>query len=89
MGRMKELCIQIMEANNGEIPGEMTLGDVKRMEELQIYEWYEYEREQEKIRLSRIKQENPGEITKVAEVREYWQEALQTAKVKRRVKKDK
>ena len=87
MGRMKELCLQIMEANDGEIPGEMTLGDVKRMEELQIFEWQEYEREQEKIRLFRIKQENPREITKTAEVREYWEEELRQGK-NRRPKKD-
>ena len=84
---MKELCLQIMEANDGEIPGEMTLGDVKRMEELQIFEWQEYEREQEKIRLFRIKQENPREITKTAEVREYWEEELRQGK-NRRPKKD-
>ena len=84
---MKELCLQIMEANDGEIPGEMTLGDVKRMEELQIFEWQEYEREQEKIRLFRIKQENPREITNTAEVREYWEEELRQGK-NRRPKKD-
>ena len=31
MGRMKELCLQIMEANDGEIPNEVTLSEVKRM----------------------------------------------------------
>ena len=67
MGRMKELCLQIMEANDGAIPGEMTISDVKRMEELQIFEWEYYEREQQKIRLQQIKLDNPREITKKIE----------------------
>lgn len=86
MGRMKELCLQIMEANDGEIPGEMTLGDVRRMEELQIFEWEEYEREQEKLRLQRIKLENPREITKVAKVKDFWEQELRQGQ-NRRIKK--
>jgi hypothetical protein len=75
-----------MEANDGEIPGEMTLGDVRRMEELQIFEWEEYEREQEKLRLQRIKLENPREITKVAKVKEFWEQELRQGQ-NRRIKK--
>ena len=86
MGRMKELCLQIMEANDGEIPGEMTLGDVRRMEELQIFKWEEYEREQEKLRLQRIKLENPREITKVAKVKDFWEQELRQGQ-NRRIKK--
>ena len=83
---MKELCLQIMEANDGEIPGEMTLGDVRRMEELQIFEWEQYEREQEKLRLQRIKLENPREITKVAKVKDFWEQELRQGQ-NRRIKK--
>jgi hypothetical protein len=43
MGRMKEICIQIMNANGG-IPEGMTIADVARMKDLEIYEWKEYER---------------------------------------------
>jgi hypothetical protein len=87
MGRMKELCLQVMEANNGEIPGEVTLGDIKRMEELQIFEWEYYEREQQKIRLQQLKLDNPREITKVAKVKEFWEEELRQGK-NRRTKKN-
>lgn len=84
---MKELCLQVMEANDGEIPGEMTIGDVIRMEELQIFEWEYYEREQQKIRLQQVKLDNPREITKVAKVKDFWEEELRQGK-NRRTKKD-
>ena len=84
---MKELCLQVMEANDGEIPGEMTIGDVIRMEELQIFEWEYYEREQQKIRLQQVKLDNPREITKVAKVKDFWEEELRQGK-NRRLKKD-
>ena len=87
MGRMKELCLQIMEANDGEIPNEVTLLDVRRMEELQIFEWEYYEREQQKIRLQQLKLDNPREITKVAKVKEFWEEELRQGK-NRRTKKN-
>jgi hypothetical protein len=64
MGRMKEVCIQIMEANNG-IPEGMTVEDVARMKDLEIYNWQEYERQQEKNRLQFNQSENPGEIKKI------------------------
>jgi hypothetical protein len=67
MGRMKELCIEIMEANGG-IPEGMTIGDIVRMKELEIYEWHEYERQQEKNRLQQYQQENTGETGKVEQV---------------------
>jgi len=76
MGRMKELCLQIMEANEGEIPGEMTISDVRRMDELQIFEWEYYEREQQRLRLQEIKLETPREITKVAQTEQFWEEEL-------------
>jgi hypothetical protein len=64
----------------------MTISDMARMKELEIYNWEEYEREQEKIRVFRVKQENPREITKVAQVREYWEEELRKGKIRRATK---
>ena len=87
MGRMKEVYMQIMYANDDRIPEELTISDMVRMKELEIYNWEDYEREQEKIRVFRIKQENPREITKVAQVREFWEEELRAGK-NRRIKKD-
>lgn len=43
MGKMKELFIEICNANDGQLPGEMTTGDASRMKELEIYNWEEYE----------------------------------------------
>ena len=83
MGRMKEYYMEIMEANDGKIPEELTIADVARMKELEIFNWQEYEREQEKIRVFRVKQENPREITKVAQVREFWEEELRQGKNRR------
>lgn len=87
MGRMKEIYMQVMHANDGQVPEEMTIADIMRMKELEIYNWEEYEREQERIRIFRVKQENPREITKVAQVREFWEEELRAGK-NRRLKKD-
>jgi len=87
MGRMKELCVQVMDANNGEIPGEITIGDIIRMEELQIFEWEYYEREQQRLRLQQLKLENPREITKVAKVKDFWEQELRQGQ-NRRTKKD-
>lgn len=83
MGRMKEVYMQIMQENNGEVPEGITIADVARMKELEIFNWEQYEREQEKIRVFRIKQENPREITKVAQVREYWEEELRKGQTRR------
>ena len=44
MGRMKELFINIMNANEGVLPEEITSADVARMRDMQIYEWKEYTR---------------------------------------------
>jgi hypothetical protein len=83
MGRMKEIYMQVMYANDNQIPQDLTIADMVRMKELQIYNWQEYEREQEKLRLFRVKQENPREIAKVAQVREYWEKELYASKVRR------
>ena len=83
MGRMKEIYMQIVQANEGEVPEELTIADVARMKELEIFNWEQYEREQEKIRVFRVKQENPREITKVAQVRDYWEEELRKGQNRR------
>lgn len=83
MGRMKEIYMQIMQANQGEVPEGITIADVARMKELEIFNWEQYEREQEKIRLFRVKQENPREITKVAQVREFWEEEFRKGQNRR------
>jgi hypothetical protein len=88
MGRMKEIYMRVMHENDGQVPEEMTIADMARMKELEIYNWEEYEREQEKVRLFRVKQENPREIAKAAQVREYWEEELRKGKI-RRLTKDK
>ena len=62
MGRVKEAYIQIMNNNNG-IPEDMTLGDFLKMKELNIYNWQEYERAQERTRLQLNKQKDLGEAT--------------------------
>jgi hypothetical protein len=62
MGRMKEIYMQIMDANNG-VPEDMTVGDMLRMRDLNIYHWREYERAQERARLQSNKQTDLGEAT--------------------------
>ena len=86
MGRMKEIYMRIMYENDGQVPEEMTLTDMARMKEIEIYNWEEYEREQEKIRLFRVKQENPREITKTAQTKEYWDNQFTRAETKRIIK---
>lgn len=66
MGRMKEAYIQLMNDNDG-IPEDMTLADLIRMKELNIYNWQEYERAQERTRLQLNKQADLGETTKDSE----------------------
>ena len=66
MGRMKEVYIQIMNENGG-IPEDMTLADMLRMTDLNIYHWQEYERAQERARLQSNKQTDLGETAKDSE----------------------
>ena len=66
MGRMKEAYIQLMNDNDG-IPEDMTLADLIRMKELNIYNWQEYERAQERARLQLNKQTDLGETAKDSE----------------------
>jgi hypothetical protein len=86
MGRMKEVYMRVMHENDGQVPEEMTIADMARMKELEIYNWEEYEREQEKVRLFRVKQENPREIAKAAQIREFWEEELRQGKNRRLAK---
>jgi len=83
---MKEIYMRVMYENDGQVPEEMTIADMAHMKELEIYNWEEYEREQEKLRLFRVKQENPREIAKAAQVREYWEEELRKGKIRRLAK---
>lgn len=85
---MKEVYMQIMQENDGQVPEEMTLADMVKMKEIEIYNWQEYEREQERIRVFRIKQENPREITKVAQTREFWEKELRKGQI-RKITKEK
>lgn len=71
MGRIKEVCIQIMNANDG-IPEGMTIEDVVRMKELEIYNWQEYEREKERRRVKFIESENSGETRKVEKIQKKF-----------------
>jgi len=66
MGRMKEAYIQIMNDNDG-IPEELTLADFLKMKELNIYNWQEYERAQERTRLQLNQQKDLGETAKTSE----------------------
>jgi hypothetical protein len=75
MGRMKEVCIQIMEENGG-IPEGMTVADVARMKELEMYNWEEYERNQQETRLQFRKSENSREIEKVQQAGEIFEESI-------------
>lgn len=65
MGRIKEMYMEIIHANDGNIPEEATIADLQRMKDLETFEWKEYEHKQEKIRQQRIESENPGEIRKI------------------------
>jgi hypothetical protein len=48
MGRMKNIFIELHNANNGNIPEGITPDDLVRMKELEIYNWEEYEKELKK-----------------------------------------
>jgi hypothetical protein len=67
MGKMKEICMEIIEANEG-IPEGMTIADVARMKELEMYNWEEYEQQQEKNRVQSLKSENPKEAKKIEQI---------------------
>jgi rRNA maturation protein Rpf1 len=85
MGRMKELYIQIMEANDG-IPEGMTVSDVIKMRELKIFNWQQYERQQEKDRLQHNQSKDPGEAAKIQQTEKKFRKALNEAKEEQRNK---
>lgn len=85
MGRMKEVCIQIMDANNG-IPEGMTIADVARMKDLEIFEWKQYEQQQEKNRLQFNQSENPRETAKVEQVEKKFSSYYGEAREEKRSK---
>ena len=87
MGRVKEVFMQMYYANDGVIPEGATIGDLRRMQEMKIFQWQEYEREKERIRSEQSTLSNSSEITKVATVQDYWQAELKTGK-RRKSKKD-
>lgn len=47
MGKMKEVYIQVMEANEG-IPEGLTIGEMSEMKQMEIYNWELYEKEKRK-----------------------------------------
>jgi hypothetical protein len=87
MGRVEEIYNRILANNHGEIPVDLTIGDLKKMDDLQIFEWEEYERVQERTRLQRVKLSNPREIAKVAKVEKFWEEELRRGQQRRIIKK--
>jgi predicted Fe-S protein YdhL (DUF1289 family) len=62
MGRMKEVYMQVMEANDG-IPEGLTIGEMSEMKQMEIYNWELYEKEKRKNILLDI--EDPEEIKKI------------------------
>jgi hypothetical protein len=65
---MKEFCIDLINANGG-IPDGITIADVARMKELDMYNWEEYERQQEKARIQHLESENSRKITEVVKAK--------------------
>jgi hypothetical protein len=68
MGRMKEFYMEIIHANDGNIPEEATIADLQRMKDLEAFEWQEYDKEQEKIRAVNYELENPSEAIKLKKI---------------------
>lgn len=48
MGRIKELYMELLHANDGEIPHHITIGDIKRMKDMEASEWKAYEEQEKK-----------------------------------------
>jgi hypothetical protein len=60
----------------------MTIADVVRMKDLEIFEWKEYERQQEKNRLQFNQSENSGEVGKIEQVKKKFSKNYGEAKDK-------
>ena len=52
MGKIKELYMELLHANDGNIPEEATIADLQRMKDLETFEWQEYERKREREKQS-------------------------------------
>lgn len=65
MGRIKEVYMEMLHANDGNIPAEATIADLKRMKDLETFEWKEYDRQQKKIRSQFIESEDTRETAKI------------------------
>jgi len=76
MGRIKELCINLMNANNGILPEEATIADITRMKELEISNWEEYERYQENTRSLRKESKDSAEAEKIQAAERIFEESL-------------
>lgn len=68
MGRMKEVYMEMLHANDGNIPAEATIADLQRMKDLEIFEWKEYDRQQKKIRSQFIESKDTREAAKIEQV---------------------
>lgn len=42
MGRIKDLYSEILQANEGNMPGHITVGDIIRLKDMEASEWKEY-----------------------------------------------
>lgn len=82
MGRMKDVYMQVVQANDG-IPEGMTIADIAQMQEWNIYQWQEYEREAEKRRLQHSQSEDPREIAKTEQAIKKFSKTYGQAKEKR------
>lgn len=65
MGKIKDLYMNLLEQNDNVLPPNITIGDLKRMNELQMLNWEEYDREQKKIRSEHNESKNSNEIAKI------------------------
>lgn len=72
MGKIKELYMEMLHANDDNIPEEATIADLQRMKDLEAFEWQEYDKEQEKIRAVNYQSENPGETAKVEQIQKKF-----------------
>jgi hypothetical protein len=80
MGRIKRLYDQLLEANGGMLPPEITIEDLHNMEELKNFEWEKYEQEQENVRLQFIESEDPTEISKIEQANKKFSAYYGTAR---------
>lgn len=71
MGRMKEVYMQIMQANES-MPEDLTIADAARMEEMNIYQWQEYEREREKTDWANSQSKDSTETRKVEQIKQKF-----------------